>query len=1002
MSTDEQVFVHQLRDLPLEEGRIFIQAHLHELPPPDILKILLKDESLRQRDIHPFTALKLAEQLLFYSELVQSRSAYGFGLMAKGDSLSILGQEQATVDILEEAASIFLFLGEEVNWARTRIGWIVSSAWLGRAEEALQVAEEARAVFLRHQELLRVCALDHNCAVIYSQIGNYRKALETYERLLQIYATLPNQSEQFITHAIAMVKLNQGRNLSWLGEFEQARQLLEEASESFQALRHIGPWLRCEDGLAQLDVLQGHYGSALRRYYQMRDRSEQQQLASPTFAILMQRIASCLLKLNRITEANHLTAESVEICRRLGASLDVATALREYATTLIAGQRFKDALHVLDEAWTLFSEGKLLHHAMITRLQQTSLLLTMGQFYEAYEQASQLKTYFDERQLVVRATGARLVMAEALLQLMQQPEFLLSPAHKDAYQQEVRALTQEVIEFTRRYILREEGYRALYLLGQMAALEEHYAEAESYYEAAIEQIEQILENLVVDLLPAFLHSTWKVYEAMIALGLQQRRLAFAFQYLERARSLALRHYFVATQPDEQIRYEPSEIVLRQEKQAELLRIQTEFHEWQARYRRSSQQLESFDQILAPGVGRQALEQEVRRNEEKVSELFERLHLQQFVSSRTDEKPFLDRINRSSEYEVSRLQPYLREQQLLLAYFLYKGKLVILALTRDEIKCVEQENGIEVLERLLPPLYAHLEPGGWPDPLHPPQQAIRKLLHKLYGLLLAPIADWLPERSGELTIVPYGLLHNLPFHALYDGEQFLIERFQINYLPAASLLPQLHAEALEESKMAPVVFGYSGQGQLPRALEEAQMVQQLLHGVSFLESEATIGQLQQQVVGRPLIHLATHGQCRLDAPNFSYVRLADGQLNAIDAFGLNLKQCQLVTLSGCETGLALTGGGDEQLGLGRAFLAAGAASLVMSLWPVEDAATNELMILFYQHLLQGEGKAQALRAAQCDLLRRSSQSEAQYRHPYFWAAFRLVGNTAPLCFHQVEH
>lgn len=134
------------------------------------------------------------------------------------------------------------------------------------------------------------------------------------------------------------------------------------------------------------------------------------------------------------------------------------------------------------------------------------------------------------------------------------------------------------------------------------------------------------------------------------------------------------------------------------------------------------------------------------------------------------------------------------------------------------------------------------------------------------------------------------------------------------------------------------------------------------------------------------------------PNFSYVRLADGQLNAIDAFSLDLKECELVTLSGCETGLSLSGGGDEQLGLGRAFLAAGARSLVMSLWPVEDNATNELMQLFYQNLLKGGTKAEALRAAQCDLLLRTSSI---YTHPYFWAAFRLVGDVGPLMYNRAK-
>ena len=167
---------------------------------------------------------------------------------------------------------------------------------------------------------------------------------------------------------------------------------------------------------------------------------------------------------------------------------------------------------------------------------------------------------------------------------------------------------------------------------------------------------------------------------------------------------------------------------------------------------------------------------------------------------------------------------------------------------------------------------------------------------------------------------------------------------------------------------------------------------MLGGQCYLEGNATIARLVEQAPGSPIIHLATHGKSRLDSPNFSFVQLADGQLSALDTFGLNLEGCELVTLSGCETGLGLSGGGDEQLGLARAFLAAGASSLVVSLWPVEDNATCELMQLFYRHLLKGESKVQALRAAQCSFLHRTPSS---YTHPYFWAAFRLVGDIGPL-------
>ena len=313
---------------------------------------------------------------------------------------------------------------------------------------------------------------------------------------------------------------------------------------------------------------------------------------------------------------------------------------------------------------------------------------------------------------------------------------------------------------------------------------------------------------------------------------------------------------------------------------------------------------------------------------------------------------------------------------------------------DRLITHEIADGAAQVEHLLTLLHAHLQPQGWPNPQRPLQQPIRHLLHKLYRFLVAPVREWMPPPSGLLTIVPYSPLHTLPFHALYDGSQFLIEHFQINYLPASSVLTYLSIVRGKQggcSIQSPLVFGYSDNGYLPCALQEAKTIAASLSGRCFLEQDATMARLIKQAPGSPIIHLAAHGQIRLDAPNFSYLRLADGQLNAWDIFRLNLEGCELVTLSSCETGLALNGGGDEQIGLGRAFLAAGARSLVMSPWSVEDTTTNELMNLFYQRLLSGDSKGEALRTAQCLLLHRTTPP---YSHPYFWAAFRLVGDAGP--------
>jgi CHAT domain-containing protein len=98
------------------------------------------------------------------------------------------------------------------------------------------------------------------------------------------------------------------------------------------------------------------------------------------------------------------------------------------------------------------------------------------------------------------------------------------------------------------------------------------------------------------------------------------------------------------------------------------------------------------------------------------------------------------------------------------------------------------------------------------------------------------------------------------------------------------------------------------------------------------------------------------------------------------------KASLVTLSACQTGRSVVGGGDELLGLLRAFLAAGASSLVSTFWAVEDQTTAALMQDFYQALADGSDKGAALRQAQLNHLD---------KHPYFWSPFFLVGDTGPL-------
>jgi CHAT domain-containing protein len=171
--------------------------------------------------------------------------------------------------------------------------------------------------------------------------------------------------------------------------------------------------------------------------------------------------------------------------------------------------------------------------------------------------------------------------------------------------------------------------------------------------------------------------------------------------------------------------------------------------------------------------------------------------------------------------------------------------------------------------------------------------------------------------------------------------------------------------------------------IPAVTEEAKSVAQHLPRAEILsDRRATVQALLTKAPGRSVLHFACHGMFRADSPMFSSLKLHDGWLTAADVMRMDLNDA-LVTLSACESGRNEVYAGDEIIGLTRGFLGAGAATLVASLWLVQDGTTAWLMERWYEQLSDGVGRAAALRNSQLALKERFS-------HPYYWAPFVLIG------------
>lgn len=329
--------------------------------------------------------------------------------------------------------------------------------------------------------------------------------------------------------------------------------------------------------------------------------------------------------------------------------------------------------------------------------------------------------------------------------------------------------------------------------------------------------------------------------------------------------------------------------------------------------------------------------------------------------------------------TAEIQSKIKDDETLLEYYSAGKEWYVFILTGKTI--VAQKLPVADLEKNIDALRENIKTRNLPEF----NQYSRTLYHQIFTLAAPAI------KTKKLIIVPHGSLHYLPFVALSDGKEYLIDRFSIRMLPSASVLSFLKERAKQEDRGA-LIFGNpkldDPKYDLKFAQDEALAIGRIIPKSNvLLRSEASKTNLQYYGSKYSVIHLAVHGVFDLDKPLNSALLLAadrnnDGLLRAADLYNLSLS-ADLVTLSACETALGKVATGDDVVGFTRGFLYAGTRSLISSLWQVDDEATRDLMVNFYTNLSK-MSKDEALRQAQLEV-------KKQYPHPYYWAAFLLTGS-----------
>jgi len=333
------------------------------------------------------------------------------------------------------------------------------------------------------------------------------------------------------------------------------------------------------------------------------------------------------------------------------------------------------------------------------------------------------------------------------------------------------------------------------------------------------------------------------------------------------------------------------------------------------------------------------------------------------------------------YDVSGTQTLLDKDSTLLSYWVMNDQTVVFIISKESFSAVS-------LDVSKDELLAIIEAFRRFDNVN---EAYPESTLKLYHALFSPIENYI--NTSQVIIIPHDVLHYFPFSALSNGENHLVDKYSIHYLPSVSSWPYIKLNASYNDEGYPIILGDPKTNNdelipLPYARQEVKVIAALFNSDPVVGKDATESLLREFTGEAYVLHLATHGKYNTVNPLYSSLYLSpddsdDGLLDTIEIYGLDLSQTNLVVLSSCESQVGDLHNGDEIVGLTRAFFFAGTPNVLASLWQVNDRTTQILMENFYTNWLGGMSKADALRQAQITVRK-------DYPNPYYWAGFVLNG------------
>ena len=886
----------------------------------------------------------------------------------------------------------------------------------GLPDSALYYWQQSLAKYTVLADTASMGMLTGYIGIYYKNRGMPDKALDYYRRALKLTQATGDEREA------SNIMSNMGNIYNdLLADYDRAEQLFKRAIEIKKRIgeTHYGGVILGNLGLCYKN--RGDYHHALEAFYESLEIARKTKNTSGE-ATILSHIGDVYQDVGSYRDANEYYQKARAIFVRLGEVKPQIEIWINQGSNFVASNQ-------IDSALACYQRGLALARKIKQGEFECTIFYQMGNAWRMKGDPRKALHYFEQTEK--RLEQLKDVRLHAGLYRERGRIYYQGgdyPAALSAYQQSKNI--GESIQSP------EVVWQADFGIGQVMEKLDSLDRAEQAYKQAIKTIESMRAKLKASTLKeTFLKDKIEVYHALIKLSLKKGENSEAYRYLERSKARTFLDILSTTKSDFASGVDST---LIQQKRDLERRIEQTLEQLRQAYWRQ-------DKTAGRQKALDALSDSLKILRTKHKHILEEINIRyphySELISRAEPLSLIQVQKKILNPGITLLEYMVGEQETLVWIVKHNSSSsIILPVSRDSL--------VHAVKRLLRPfrqaragIIMNLADIRFDVPL----------AHQLYRDIFAPVAPYL-HAGEELIIIPDDVLFYLPFEALvtnidtdttmvaqnvlfshYRNVHFLVERYAMSYAPSASVLAStMRPSEPKPPKEAMLAFGnpdfskgvdlaFQAQGDqtmtsasfafrpgrgilfnpLPKSETEIMMIAQIIHPmVYYLNREAREETFKKQAAKFPLIHLATH--CIVDETQPLYSRIVfaqdndpaeDGFLHTYEVFDLHL-HADLVTLSACETGLGRYSRGEGIIGLSRAFMYAGSASLLVSLWSVSES-TADLMHYFYANLRSGMNKARSLQQAKLRLMRSCSRfsngQEFSLAHPFLWAPFVLIGD-----------